>query len=192
MLPQTGFVSTGCMSQAEFEEWCERYAPSPYRCELIHGHVVMEPPAGYAHGDIGSQLNHLLRLFLEGKGLGKVFDSSVGFKLPTGDTLSPDVSFVSSERLAAVPDQDPRRFVRAVPDLVVEVLSPSTMRRDKKDKRAIYQAAGVREYWLVDCLARTVTQVLFEAAIERTLSGKDVLQCAVLPGLDIEIERVFA
>ncbi|MEW6746938.1 MAG: Uma2 family endonuclease [Planctomycetota bacterium] len=192
MLPQTGFVSTGCMSQAEFEEWCEQHAPPLYRCELIHGHVVMQPPAGYAHGDIGARLICLLGFFLQGKGLGKVFDSSVGFKLPTGDTVSPDVSFVSSERLAAGPDQDPRRFVRAVPDLVIEVLSPSTARRDKTDKRAIYQASGVHEHWLVDWLARTATQVLFDAAIERTLSGKDVLQCAVLPGLDIEMERVFA
>ncbi|MEW6747559.1 MAG: Uma2 family endonuclease [Planctomycetota bacterium] len=90
-----------------------------------------------------------------------------------------------------MPDQDPRRFVRAVPDLVVEVLSPSATRRDKTDKRAIYQAAGVCEYWLVDCLACTVAQVLFEGTIEQTLSGKDVLQPAVLQRLDIELERVF-
>ncbi|MEW6747893.1 MAG: Uma2 family endonuclease [Planctomycetota bacterium] len=193
MLPQTGFVSTSCMSQAEFEEWCERDIPSSlYRCELIGGYVVMEPPAGYAHSEIASRLGRLLGSFVDEMRLGKVFESSVGFELPTGDTLSPDVSFVSNEHLARVADQDPRRYVRAIPDLVVEVLSPSTAPRDRTDKRAIYEHSGVREYWLVDWEAHTITQVLFEQAREQTLSGTDILQCAVLKGLAIGIERVFA
>ena len=86
-----------------------------------------------------------------------MFDSSQGFELPSGDTVEPDHSFVSRERWAKGPAPVVGKFLRIVPDLVIEVLSPKTASQDRGEKRAIYATNGVREYWLVDSRAREIT-----------------------------------
>ncbi|MEW6743340.1 MAG: Uma2 family endonuclease [Planctomycetota bacterium] len=189
--PMVSFISRTRLSQSDFEEWTRQTAVSPYRSELIRGHVVMEPPAGYRHGRTTVRMVHALRSFVEARDLGEVLESSTGFHLPTGDTLAPDITFISHERLAGVPDQDPERFLRAVPDLVVEVLSESTRQRDMKTKRAIYQASGVREYWLVDPRAQVITLVLFESGTEQTFAAGDVVRSSVLAGLEIAVVDMF-
>src|SRR4030095_10099288 len=73
-----------------------------------------------------------------------------GFELPTGDTLTPDASFVSRERWEANPRPEPGKYLKVMPELVVEVLSREHPERDRVQKRLIYAQAGVREYWIVD------------------------------------------
>ena len=146
------------LSQEEFFAWLQEREPSDCnRYELIHGRIVMTPPADFFHASIGSLLNHRLRDYVDRLGPGRVLDSSAGYDLPSGDTLEPDVSFVSRQRLDAGPRPERGRHARLVPDLVVEVLSPSTRRRDRTVKKDVYAANGVGEYWLVDPEARTVT-----------------------------------
>ena len=76
-----------------------------------------------------------------------------GFDLPSGDTVAPDVSFTSKARWDAAPPPRPGKYLQVVPDLVVEVLSRSTKTRDRGEKKAIYEANGVAEYWLVNSQA---------------------------------------
>ncbi len=68
------------------------------------------------------------------------------------DVVQPDVFFVGGEKLTMVRD----RGVFGAPDLVVEILSPSTVQRDLEKKLGLYQRYGVREYWIVDLESRTV------------------------------------
>ena len=152
------FESTRGMTQEEFASWVEkrgRWDQSRY--ELLNGRVLSTPPAGYPHGSVGNAVQCALGNAARARKLGRVFDSSQGFEFPSGDTVEPDHSFVSKERWAAAPKPEPGKFLKVVPDLIVEVLSTSTASRDRGEKKGIYEQNGVREYWLVDTRAREVT-----------------------------------
>jgi Uma2 family endonuclease len=186
------FESTRTVTPDEFAEFVEERERQGDRShyELLNGRVVMNPPAGYPHGEIGSNLQRLLGNFVCERRLGKVFDSSQGFELPSGDTVEPDHSFVSNERWAAGPPPVEGKFLRVVPDLIVEVLSPKTASQDRGEKKAIYAQNGVREYWLVDHRAREVT--IFRLEGSRYGGGTvypDGEACAshVLPGLSVRM-----
>lgn len=152
------FESITTMDQARFAAWVEsRPAHDLNHYELLNGRVVMMPPAGWPHGGVEGRLVARMVVTCDSARLGRVCGSSQGFELPTGDTVEPDASFVSMARWQAAPPAIVGKFLRVVPDLIVEILSPSTTSRDRGEKKSIYAAAGVREYVLVDTRARTLT-----------------------------------
>ena len=110
----------------------------------------MTPLAGWPHGQIGATLIRLLDEHVRSHNHGIVLGSRAGFDLPTGDTVEPDVSFLSCDRLAAGPQPERGQFLRIVPSLVVEILSRATARRDRTEKKDLYERNGVNEYWIVD------------------------------------------
>ena len=147
MRMEISFESTTTMSPAEFQQWAlERAASDLHHYELLNGRVVMTPPAGYPHGAVEVAIVRLLSEALPG---GRAFGSSQGFVLPTGDTLEPDFSWVGDERWQEMKTPVRGRFLHVAPDLVVEIASPSTALRDRSEKKAAYERAGVREYWIV-------------------------------------------
>ncbi len=163
--------------------------------ELLNGRVVMNPPAGYPHGEVGSNIQRLLGTAVHARRLGKLFDASQGFELPSGDTVEPDHAFVSNERWAAAPTPEPGRFLRVVPDLIVEVLSPKTASQDRGEKKAIYERNGVTEYWLVDSRAEEVT--VFHLETGRFDAGEvygsaDTLSARVIEGLTVAVRELMA
>lgn len=155
----------------------------------------MTPPAGWGHGEIEVKLGHFLLDFVERNELGKVFGSSTGYDLPSGDTLEPDASFISRDRWTKGPQVRRTQFLKIVPNLAIEILSPATVERDRIEKKKIYEANGVEEYWLVDPDRREVT--VFQLAGERYGSGKrfgarQKLRSRVLPGFEIPTRLFFA
>jgi Uma2 family endonuclease len=195
MVVDTPFRSEERFTQQEFFAWLQRRPASDINhYELIRGRIVMSPPAGWPHGALGSRINAKLYAVVERHGLGIVQDSSAGYDLPSGDTLEPDVSFMSKARFAAGPAPVRGRFLGIVPDLAVEILSQSTARRDRGEKRAIYGESGVTEYWIVDPDRRAVTLYHLDdghyAAGERVRSGR--IRSRVLPQLELTIEDLFA
>ena len=131
---------------------------------------------------------------LHDRNLGKLFDASQGFELQSGDTVEPDHAFVSYERWVAAPAPEPGRFLRVVPDLIVEVLSGRTASQDRGEKKAIYERNGVLEYWLVDPRAEEVT--VFHAVAGRFDGGSvygstDRISSRVLRGLTIEMRDLM-
>jgi Uma2 family endonuclease len=186
------FESITTMDQPSFARWVAQREWDSYRYELLHGRVIMTPPAGYPHGAVAVRISSPIASLARAAGA-IVFDSSQGFELPTGDTVAPDVSVVSAERWAlTTPIMG--KFLRVVPELVVEILSESTASRDRGEKKGIYAAAGVLEYWIVDARARTVTA--FRGDGERFDGGRihtenETLQSRVLPALQLPIATVF-
>ncbi len=161
--------------------------------ELLDGFIVMEPPAGWPHGHIEALVVGRLHAFLGSNPAGRLFGSSQGFNLPTGDTVEPDIAFVSDERWRELA-QPVRGFPRVVPDLVVEILSPSTRKIDEEQKKRIYERNGVREYWLIDAGSRSLRQLVLTKrgfGEGRMLSGGDVLVSQVLSGLRIPVAELF-
>ena len=195
MPTETGFVSTETFTQKEFKRWLdERPASDINHYELLHGRIVMSLPAGWPHGSVESNVHTPLATFVRTNRLGLVLGSSAGYDLPSGDTVEPDVSFISKARLAAGPAPQPDKFVRIVPNLVVEILSPATAQKDRTEKKAIYEENGVEEYWIVDTKRREVT--VYTLAGKRFGRGKvyitrDTLRSRVLDGLTLRVSEMF-
>lgn len=190
------FESVTTMGQADFVRWVHERDMSGdvHRYELLNGRVVMNPPAAWPHGEVESRLLRRLGNVVEPGRLGRLLGSSQGYELPSGDTVEPDASFVSNARWAATPPVA-GKFLQVVPDLVVEILSPSTTTRDRGEKKAIYAGAGVREYWIVDPRGRTVTIFVGEAS-DRFSAGlvlgeDDTIESDVLPGLGFVVRELF-
>jgi Uma2 family endonuclease len=190
------FESVETLSQAEFAEWIAARPRNddPRRYELLNGRIVMNPPAGWPHGESELAIGAAISRHVRQSRLGRAFGASQGFELPSGDTVGPDVSYVSNARWEASSPHEPDKFLKVVPDLVVEVLSPSTATRDRGEKKGIYEQNGVREYWLVDTRARTV--VVFHAAGGRfdagsTFEESGVVRSAVLPELSVPGREIF-
>jgi Uma2 family endonuclease len=194
MAMETAFRSEERFTQAQFCEWLQEYGHrAPGRYELIGARIVMTPPAGLPHSNVIVALVSILHRHVEEHGLGQVLESSAGYELPSGDTISPDASFISKGRLAAGAPPERGKFFGIVPELAIEVLSDSTAKRDRTEKRELYALNGVDEYWLVDTDAHEVT-VLCRAGKE-LLSQEPVrrgrIPSRVLPDAEVSIEDVF-
>ena len=131
-----------------------QHTPEDRRFELLDGELIVVPVPNLRHQRIGIRLGALLHAFAQERGLGEVFHAPCDVVLSNTDVVQPDLLFVSVERAHLLLGGD---NVLGAPDLVVEILSPATAGRDRKLKRALYARHGVKEYWLVDPEARTVT-----------------------------------
>ena len=121
--------------------------------EIIAGELVVTPPfPDFDHQELIGRLHVLLRPFVDAHQLGQVILSPFGVVLADDDYLIPDLLFVRADRSSVVT----KRGVRAAPDLVVEVLSPSTGSRDRGVKRERYAHYGVAEYWVLDPRKRRI------------------------------------
>lgn len=147
-----------------------------FRKELIGGRVIAMSPATTRHNRIAENIYFTFRTFLKGKRcvpLGDGYD----LYLTDQDRFIPDFMIVCDR------DKIKPKGVYGPPDLVVEVLSPSTMRNDRMRKKEVYQACGVREYWLVDPENRTIEQYLLQ-------DGKLELNMVYASCRDDELERM--
>ncbi len=143
-----------------------RNTPDDKRYELLDGDLVMIPAPVTAHQRVSRDLTLLLGQSVEHTGAGEVFVAPLDVVLSDTDVVQPDLLFVSNERAHIITEEN----VQGAPDLVVEILSPSTAERDQTFKRSLYARHGVKEYWLVDTDAKSVT-VLFHNDHGFTLAG---------------------
>ena len=159
--------------------------------EVIDGVLYMAPAPHPRHQWTSGNIYWLLREPVMEKGLGRVYYSPIDVILANGDVLQPDLIFVSKDRLHIIT----RRGVEGPPELVVEVLSPSTRRRDRELKRRRYAHFGVLEYWQVDPETRTIRVLILEGGeyAERGVYGiGDEITTPLIPGLIIPVAQVFA
>lgn len=123
-------------------------------------------------------------------GHGRLFFAPIGVEFPdTDEGVQPDILFVSTERLSIVTED----WIRGAPDLVIEILSPSTARRDRTVKRHLYERQGVAEYWIVDPDAKQVEVWRFVAGANEPERYADVLPVRLgdRPIGEIKLSNVF-
>lgn len=124
--------------------------PDEPRCELILGRFYLSPsPSPYHQTVVALLWQHLDQLAKRSGGL--AFLAPLDVYLADHSVVQPDVIYVSPARRTIV-----GRRVDGAPDLMVEVLSPGTARRDRGEKLGLYADAGVREYWIVDAQERQI------------------------------------
>ena len=164
--------------------------PELDRRELIEGDFFMVPAPNIKHQEIVGNLGAILRAHVRGHGLGKLLLAPTDVVLSDEDVVQPDLLFVSNERRDIITEDN----VAGAPDLVIEVLSPSTAERDTKLKLTLYARAGVSEYWIVDPDEESVEVLELGPEGRRSTrtyaSGK--VSSPALPGLDVEVGSIFA
>lgn len=127
-----------------------------YRQELINGHfVMMSPRPAVNHTQIVNNIFRIFGNYLENKPC-RTFTDSVDIHLTEKDCFVPDVTVVCD------PNKVKYDAIYGAPDLVVEVLSPSTSKRDRGYKKDVYAQCGVKEYWLVSPTEKSVEQYLLQ------------------------------
>jgi Uma2 family endonuclease len=159
-----------------------------WKYELVDGEVRRLSPAGGPHGRIATELIFRLVAHVKQTKAGHVFDSSTGFRLTGGNVRAPDVSFVSKDRLAEIPEG----YVPVAPDLAVEILSPDDGPQYVLGKVGDCLDAGVRLVWILDAKSRkaivyrsvTAVRVL---TIDDSLDGEEVL-----PGFKCVVRDLLA
>ena len=160
------------------------------RYEAIEGDLYMTPAPTVRHQRISLRLERALFTILVEPALGELLHAPVGVEFPaTGEGVQPDILFISSERRGIVaPD-----WIRGAPDLVVEILSPSSSSRDRGIKRRLYERQGVAEYWIVDAEARAVDVWRFgsDPCHERFVDRLPVRLGQATHG-EIDLEATFA
>jgi Uma2 family endonuclease len=160
------------------------------RYEVIDGDLYMTPPPVVAHQFSSGELHIHIGSYLREHPLGIIFSAPIGLRLDDENGLQPDLVYVSNERRSIITE----RGIEGVPDLVVEILSPSTRSRDRGIKLRRYAAAGVPHYWIVDPRRRT----LEAHEIGEDGYGQPTVYRAgasfhptLLPGLEIPIDVLF-
>jgi Uma2 family endonuclease len=154
------------------------------------GELIIMPPTGWGTGNKNAELSADFVIWNRQTRLGKVFDSSTGFKLPNGADRSPDISWVSKDRLEAL-NPDPAKFLPLAPDFVVELRSQSDTLKPLQTKMQEYVDNGVRLGWLIDPKNQQVEIYRLGQEVEVlespiSLSGEDVL-----PGFSLDLSHLW-
>jgi Uma2 family endonuclease len=160
------------------------------RYEILDGELLMTPAPATRHQIILSELGFRINQFVRDRDLGQVLFAPTDVVLTETQVVQPDILFVSGERSAIIGE----RAIHGAPDLVVEILSPSSIHRDRHRKHALYERSGVREYWLVDPANRAI-EVFFpgEAGYELVsfAAEKGEVASRVLDGFAVEVAEIL-
>ena len=164
------------------------------RHELIDGEHYVTPSPNMRHQAISGNLHFILRDWLEQHPIGRVFYAPFDVVFTQFDVVEPDLLYMSNARAAEVLTA---KHVTGAPELVVEIGSPGTRKRDETIKRRLYERSGVSEYWVVDPDLDAIRVYRREAGQfgrPRELSAEagDVMTTSLLEGLTIPLTRVFA
>jgi Uma2 family endonuclease len=163
---------------------------SPHRYELVNGVLHMMSPAGARHGRIALRLGRRLGEYVERQGLGETYAAETGFLISRNpDTVrAPDVAYVSHSRLGD--QRDCPGYLPIVPDLVAEIVSPSEVYREVREKVLAWLRAGTELVLVVDPESRSV-EVHHPQGIVETYAEGSIPLVPVLPGLVLEVEDIF-
>ena len=163
------------------------------RHELIDGEHYVTPSPNLKHQKVSGHLYLLIGGWLEDHPIGQIYYAPFDVVFSSHDVVEPDLLYLSNARLADV--LTPAN-VKGAPDLVIEIGSPGTRKRDETLKRRLYERSGVSEYWIVDPELDVVRVYLregegFGRATELSREAGDVLTTALLPGLELPLARIF-
>lgn len=155
------------------------------------GELLIMPPTGSETGGSNFELTGQLFNWTKQDGTGRGFDSSTGFTLPNGATVSPDISWVKLERWNALSALQKTKFAPISPDFVVELRSPSDTLKDLQDKMQQYINNGVRLGWLIDRKQRRVYIYRSGIPVQQLNNPETVSGDPELPGFVLNLEQIW-
>jgi Uma2 family endonuclease len=159
------------------------------RYEIIDGELLMAPAPDTWHQSWSGDIYAVLRTHVTGQKRGKVFMAPVDVILDPENTVQPDIVFVAAANSGIIQ----RRAIFGVPDLLVEVVSPSSVRRDRYDKKQLYAHFGVKEYWIGDPANKALEILTLKSAnyeLHCCAEEKGKLTSLLLPGLEFDLSEI--
>ncbi len=158
--------------------------------EIINGEVIMAPSPRRMHQKILKRLALLLDNAVEKIDSGELYFAPFDVIFADTQVFQPDILFVSKERLEIIKEDG----VFGSPDLIIEIVSPSTEQKDRNDKYRVYEHFGVKEYWIVDEKNRTVEVfVLKENGYKREYYAENdgTVESVLIKGFKIDVKVLF-
>ena len=172
------------------QELFEMELEEGYFYELINGHIVRKQAPSSPHQKAVTNVSTLINNFIKEKQLGDCYVSPIDVFFDKYNNTQPDVLFIKKDRLFIVTNDG----IMGQPDLIVEVLSPSTYRNDRTAKKDLYCQFGVSEYWIVD-LKNQAIEVYSLENNDYTMSSfaieKGEIESKVLEGFKMDIDLIF-
>lgn len=174
-----------CYTYADYEKLPEG---APY--QLIGGELVREPSPVPYHQIVSRRIEFELVKFVEEKDLGEVLNAPMDVYFSETEVYQPDIMFISKERLNIIGEKK----IEAAPDLVIEILSPSSAYYDLRHKMLVYEASGAKEYWVVDPIEKGIDvyqNMNGEFRLFMKARGRGIIRSALLEGFSIALEKVL-
>jgi len=161
------------------------------RHEIIDGEHFMTPSPSTKHQRISRNLEWIIESFLKKEKRGELFDAPCDVVLSDHDIVVPDLVYISRENKDIITQDN----IQGSPDLIIEILSPSNRNYDQVLKKDLYEAHGVREYWIIDPDQETVE--VYKLSGNRfsdpvIYQNDDLLLTEIIPGLEICLPEVFS
>lgn len=181
-------MATQLKRKLDYDDYVRLPCDDGKRYEVLDGRLYVTPAPSPLHQRLSRRLLRRLEDYFEGRGLGEVFYAPIDVVLAPHDIVEPDLVVV------AHPGQISSRAIEGAPLLVVEILSPSTRRRDRGIKLRRYAALGVIHYWIVDPDGRTIECRRLEGADYRLVANAtvpDTLRHADWPDLTVDLAAMW-
>ena len=174
-----------------YEDYLE-FPDDGKRHEIIEGDHYMTPAPKTKHQSLSINLATEMASFAKRHKLGRVLTAPCDVIFSDENVVQPDLLFVSAARAAIVTEDN----VQGAPDIIIEILSESTRRKDEVTKRKLYERFGVSEYWIVDLELEIVkifklAQQKYDRAKELSKEANDLLTTGFLPGFRVALNSIF-
>jgi Uma2 family endonuclease len=182
-------MGTEALTKLSFEQFRELPIDGK-RYELVRGEVHVTPAPTTRHQAVLQNLSVNLTSHVIKNRLGEVWTAPLDVRLSVDTALQPDLIFISNARAGIIQEN----WIEGAPNLVVEVLSPSTAAYDRATKLPIYAEAGVPDVWLIDPQAKTVEVLKLQGKkyfVETTLAGDQTLTSDLFPGWQLPLHDLF-
>ncbi len=182
-------MATEVIPKLTYEEF-RRLPDDGKRYELIHGEVHLTPSPTTKHQFALQNLSRSLDPFVFKHRLGEIFVAPLDVRLSRDTAVQPDLIFISNSRASIIKEN----YIDGAPDLVVEILSPSTAAHDRATKLALYAEAGVPEVWLLETVAKTVEVLKLQGKkylVDSALAGEQKLTSSQFPGWELPLTDLF-
>ncbi|HLY60266.1 MAG TPA: Uma2 family endonuclease [Terriglobia bacterium] len=159
------------------------------RYEVIDGELLVTPSPNFLHQSVVTNLTYHLSAYLINHPFGRVLVSPFDVVFSQFDVVEPDILYVSKARSSVLTDKN----VQGAPDLVIEVLSPSTAKIDRTIKLKLYARFGVEEYWIIDPegpAAEIYRRDKEGLELAATLDGQGLLTSPLFPGFNLPLQKL--
>ena len=159
-------------------------------CQLINGELIMSPAPTPYHQIISSNINDILKAQAR-KSDGVVLYAPIDLFIDRKNVYQPDLVYISKENRSIIS----KRGIEGVPDLIVEVLSPSNIFTDRYFKKKTYREIGVKEYWIVDPGNQTI-EIYVHGQTDHDIpflyrAGEGTVTSTVLRDLEFDLKTIF-
>lgn len=174
-----------------YEDYINLPESETKRYELLEGELVMVPSPNVNHQTVSINLEFIILQFVKQNKLGAVFHAPMDVVLSLDNVVQPDILFISNEQSNIITEKN----INGTPDLVIEILSPSTSGRDVTVKHTLYSRYGVKEYWIVDPVGKNIeVHALQKQGLKllKKYESADLLESPMLKGITIPLSEIFS